>query len=191
MPATTTPLRNPTRRSLAVFAGLTLSLLMPTPAAHAVGAGACTITGKIRFTAAPGATDRGVWDISPAAIQCQGMFNFVSSPRHRRGVGEQFTGKQQQFSGSGSYRTIPSADRGCLHELGEGTVDYWITTENQDVHVKEQNTFRLAGAGTLTTPHLYGSFQIPLHDSQCLSAPATTALFLAEVAWVRTSGVWK
>jgi hypothetical protein len=180
------------RRPLAVLAGLALSLLLlPTPAAHAVGVGACTITGTIRFTAAPGATDRGVWDISPAAIQCRGMFNFVSSPRYGYGVGEQFTGSQQQFSGSGSYKTVPAADGGCLHELGEGTVKYLITTVNQDVHVVEKNTFHLAGAGTFTTPQLYGSFQIPLHDSQCLSAPATTALFLAEVAWVRTSGVWK
>ena len=180
------------RRPLAVLAGLALSLpLLPTPTAHAVGTGACTITGTIRFTAAPGATDRGVWDISPAAIQCRGMFNFVSSPRSGPGVGEQFTGNQQQFTGSGSYKTVPSAGGGCLHELGEGTVDYWITTVNQDVHVVEKNTFHSAGAGTFTTPQLYGTFQIPVHESPCLSAPATTALFLAEVAWVRTSGIWK
>ena len=180
------------RRPLAVLAGLALSLLLlPTPTAHAVGAGACTISGTIRFTAAPGATDRGVWNIAPAAIQCRGMFNFVSSPRSGVGFGESFTGDQQEFSGSGSYRTVPAADGSCLHELGEGNVDYWITTVNQDIHVKEKNSFLLAGAGTFTTPQLYGSFQIPLHDSQCLSAPPTTALFLAEVAWVRTTGVWK
>ena len=79
------------RRSFAVLAGVALTfLLMPAPAAHAVGVGACTITGTIRFTASPGASDRGVWDINPAAIQCRGMFNFVSSPRYGYGVGEQF-----------------------------------------------------------------------------------------------------
>lgn len=179
-------------RPLAALAALALTFfLLPTPTAHAIGVGICTITGKIRFRAAPGATDRGVWDISPAAIQCRGMFNFVSSPRHRRGVGEQFTGTQQQFSGSGSYRTIRSVAGECLHELGDGTVDYWIATENQDMHVLEKSVFRLAGAGTLSTPHLYGSFQVPLHDSQCLTGSATTALFTAEVSWVRTSGITK
>jgi hypothetical protein len=180
------------RRTFAVLAGLALSIaLMPTPTAHAVGAGACTITGTIRFRAAPGASDRGVWDIAPAAIQCQGMFNVVSSPRYGYGVGEAFVGSQQEFTGSGSYRTVPSADGGCLHELGEGTVDYWFATVNQDLHMKEKNAFHLAGAGTFTTPTLYGTFQIPLHEGDCLSKPATSALFLAEVTAVRTTGVWK
>lgn len=180
------------RRTIAALAGLALTFLVaPAPAARAVGAGVCTISGTIRFQAAPGAADRGVWNINPAAIQCRGMFNFVSSPRYGYGVGEQFDGNQQQFSGSGSYQTVPSADRGCLHELGEGTVDYWITTVNQDIHMVEKNAFHLAGAGTFTTPTLYGSFQIPLHEGQCLSEPATTALFLAEVTAVRTTGIWK
>ena len=57
--------------------------------------------------------------------------------------------------------------------------------------MKEQNTFLLAGAGTFTTPTLYGSFQIPLHESSCMTGPPTTALFLAEVTMVRTTGIWK
>ena len=179
------------KRAFAVLAGFVLTTLLgPVPAADAVGAGVCTITGTIRFTASPDASGQGVWDINPAAIACRGMFNVISSPRGEHGVGEQFTGVQQRFSGSGSYRTVPSADGGCLHELGEGTVDYWIVTQNQEIHVQEKNAFHLAGAGIFTTPTLNGSFQIPVHEGQCLTGPATTALFLAEVLAVRTSGKW-
>jgi hypothetical protein len=179
------------RRALAVLAGLAFTVpVMPTPAAHAVGAGACMISGTIRFTPAAGSPGRGLWEINPAVIQCRGMFNVISSPRNSYGVGEQFVGNGQQFTGSGSYQTIPSADRGCLHELGEGTVDYWVTTQNQDVHMREKNTFLLAGAGAFTTPTLHGSFQIPLHEGSCLTGPPTTALFLAEVTLVRTTGIW-
>lgn len=178
------------KRSLAAVAGLVLTTLVwPAPAAEAVGAGVCTISGTIRFTPSA-AVGQGLWDINPAVIQCRGMFNVVSTPRGERGVGEQFTGQGTQFSGSGSYKTVPSADGGCLHELGEGEVDYWIVTQNQDIHMQEKNAFRLAGAGTFTTPTLYGSFQIPLHEGECLTGPATTALFLAEVVVVRTSGKW-
>jgi hypothetical protein len=177
------------RRALAVLAGLTVSiLLVPAPTAHAVGAGVCTISGTIRFTPSADAAGRGLWDIDPAVIQCRGMFNFISSPRGDHGVGEQFVGAGNRFTGSGSYQTFPSADSGCLHELGDGKVDYWFRTQNQDIHMVEDNSFLLAGAGVFTTPTLYGSFQIPLHEGQCLSGPPTTALFLAEVSVVRTSG---
>lgn len=178
------------KRPLAVLAGLLMiTLVAPAPAAEAIGVAECLISGTIRFT--PSAPDRGAWEINPAVIQCQGMFNFVSSPRHGHGVGETFVGKGQQFTGSGSYQTVPSSQGGCLHELGEGTVDYYLATVNQDIHMKEKNTFLLAGAGTFTTPTLHGSFQIPPHDSSCLTGPATTALFLAEVTMVRTTGIWK
>jgi len=178
------------KRSLAGLAGLVLTTLVwPAPAAEAVGAGVCTISGTIRFTPSA-AAGQGLWDINPAVIQCRGMFNVVSTPRGTHGVGEQFTGQGTSFTGSGSYKTVPSADGGCLHELGEGEVDYWIVTQNQDIHMQEKNAFHLAGAGTFTTPTLYGSFQIPLHEGECLTGPATTALFLAEVFVVRTSGKW-
>ena len=180
------------KRPLAVLAGLFLTALVaPAPAADAIGVGECLISGTIRFT--PSASDprQGAWNIDPAVIQCQGMFNFVSSPRRGNGVGETFNGQGQQFRGSGSYQTVPSSDGGCLHELGEGAVDYYLRTVNQDIHMKEQNTFLLAGAGTFNTPTLYGSFQIPHHESSCLTSPATTALFVAEVTMVRTTGIWK
>jgi len=179
-------------RPVAVLAGLLMTALVaPAPAAEAVGVGECLISGTIRFTPSAETAAVGAWDIDPAVIQCQGMFNFVSSPRNGNGVGETFNGQGQQFRGSGSYRTVPSSGGGCLHELGEGTVDYYLATVNQDIHMKEKNTFRLAGAGTFTTPTLYGSFQISQHDSRCLTGPATTALFLAEVTMVRTTGIYK
>ena len=179
-------------RASALLAGSVLAgLLLPTPAADAIGAAECLISGTIRFTPTAGSPDRGSWDIDPAVIQCQGMFNFVSSPRQGNGVGEAFNPQGQQFRGFGEYKTIPSSDGGCLHELGVGTVDYYLRTVNQDIHMKEQNTFLLAGAGTFTTPTLYGSFQIPMHEGSCLTGPATTALFMAEVTLVRTTGIWK
>ncbi len=179
------------RRLVAVTAVLGFVIVGgPVPPADAAGAGVCTISGTIRFT--PRATARdGAWDINPAVIQCRGMFNVVSSPRHGYGVGEQFKSDGQQFTGSGSYKTVPSADGGCLHELGEGTVDYMIVTENQDIYMREKNSFLLAGAGAFTTPTLYGSFQIPLHKGNCLTGAATTALFVAEVTSVRTTGLWQ
>ena len=180
------------KRALAVLAGFLMAgLAMPTPAADAVGLAECLISGTIRFTPSAQDPHRGAWDIDPAVIQCQGMFNFVSSPRQGNGVGETFNPQGQAFKGFGDYQTVPSSDGGCLHELGAGTVDYYLRTVNQDIHMKEQNTFLLAGAGTFTTPTLYGSFQIPLHESSCMTGPPTTALFLAEVTMVRTTGLWK
>lgn len=180
------------KRALAVLAGFLMAgLAVPTPAADAVGLAECLISGTIRFTPSAQDPHRGAWDIDPAVIQCQGMFNFVSSPRQGNGVGETFNPQGQAFRGFGDYRTVPSSDGGCLHELGAGTVDYYLRTVNQDIHMKEQNTFLLAGAGTFTTPTLYGSFQIPLHESSCMTGPPTTALFLAEVTMVRTTGIWK
>jgi hypothetical protein len=163
---------------------------MPAPAANAVGTGACTISGTIRFTPGAVTPGQGTWDINPAIIMCRGMFNVISTPRGEYGIGEQFVGPGKQFTGSGSYKTVPSDDKGCLHELGEGKVEYWFQTQNQDVHMMEKNAFFLAGAGAFTTPTLYGSFQVPVHEGECLDGPPTTALFLAEVTMVRTSGIW-
>jgi hypothetical protein len=179
------------KRPFAALAGLVLTaLVVPAPAAEAVGAGGCLISGTIRFTPSAASPGQGAWDINPAVIQCQGMFNVISSPRGGRGVGERFVGSGKQFTGEGSYKTVPSGEGGCLHELGEGKVDYWIATENQDIHMKENNSFILVGAGAFTTPSLYGSFQIPMQEGSCLTAAPATALFLAEVSFVRTSGIW-
>jgi hypothetical protein len=168
------------RRSAAVIAGLALAILgVPAPPAGALAAGACTITGTIVFTpsAAAGA-EHGTWRIDPAVIKCRGPFR-VPHP-------EQMNGDAGAFTGVGSYEAVPSGDGHCLRQLGAGTVDYWIRTEEQDVHVKEPHAFVLAGAGLFTTPTLRGPFQIPLYEGNCLTAPVTRAMFLAEVTLLRT-----
>lgn len=179
------------RRALAVAASAGMSLMAwPAPPAGAFGAGACVVSGTIRFTPTVANPDRGTWDIIPAVIQCHGMFNFNSSPRGRRGVGERFVGPGESFTGSGWYRTSQVPGAGCVQHLGEGSLDYWMVTENQDLHIKESATFRLAGAGVLTSPTLNGSFQVLSHDGGCMTGPAGTGLFTAELAFVRTSGFW-
>jgi hypothetical protein len=176
------------KRSVALLAVMTLAaFLAVTPAADAVGTGACSISGTIRFTPSPTTPDHGAWNIEPAVIQCRGVFNLFGAPASGIGFGEHMTGVGQPFIGFGSYTTVPGT-KGCLHELGNGTVEYFLQTDWQDVHMQEPNSFRLAGVGSFTTPTLYGSFQIPLHESNCVSEPATTALFLAEVTMVRTTG---
>ena len=165
------------KRSVGVLAGLALGMIVaPAPAADAVGVGACTITGTITFTPAGQNVDRGTWDISPATILCRGQFNTY-----------ELMYKQGSFTGSGSFTSVPSGEAGCLWELGTGAVDYWIPTDKQDVHVKEEFAFLLAGAGAFTSPTLRGVFQIPAQGN-CLTGPATKAMFLAEVAMVRVSG---
>jgi hypothetical protein len=165
------------RRCITVLASLALAtVLAPAPPAHAIGLGVCTITGTIRFTPSGGTSEQGVWAISPAVIQCRGQFNT-----------RQLMVRQGAFAGSGSYTVVPSGEAGCLHELGTGTVDYWIATDEQDVHVKEPHAFLLAGAGAFTTPTLRGVFQIPPYEGNCLTTPVTSALFLAEVTMVRLS----
>jgi hypothetical protein len=165
------------RRSVGVLAGLIMAVVIgPAPAADAVGAGACTITGTINFAPAGAGSEIGLWDISPAQIACRGQFNTY-----------ELMLKQAGFSGKGSYTTLPSGEGGCLRELGTGTVDYWIPTEKQDVHVVEPNAFLLAGAGAFTTPTLKGVFQIPAYDQNCLTSAVTKATFLAEVTLVRVS----
>lgn len=146
------------------------------PPAEAAGAGVCAITGRIRFTPSVQTPGSGTWTISPAVIQCRGQFNtYELMDRHG------------SFTGSGSYTGLPTGQGGCLRELGTGTVDYWIATDRQDIHVKEPHAFLLAGAGVFTTPTLRGVFQIPMHEGNCLSAPPTNALFLAEVSLIRIS----
>jgi hypothetical protein len=165
------------RRPLAVLAGLALSLLMlPTTAAHAVGLGACTITGTIVFKHSAATPEQGTWDITPGVIQCRGQFNTY-----------ELMVRDGSFTGSGSYTALPSGEGMCLRQLGEGTVDYWIPTDKQDVHVKEPNVFTLAGAGTFTTPTLRGAFEMPLYEGNCLTESVTRSVFLAQVSFIRTS----
>ncbi|MDQ1493258.1 MAG: hypothetical protein QOD57_1089 [Actinomycetota bacterium] len=164
------------KRSIAMLIGLTLATFLgSTPPANALGIGVCTISGTITFRHSPATPDNGAWQISPGVIQCRGQFNT-----------RELMVRQGSFAGSGSYTVVPSGDGGCLRELGTGTVDYWIPTDEQDVHVKEPHAFLLAGAGAFTTPTLRGLFQI-VNEGNCLTTPVTKGLFLAEVTLVRLS----
>lgn len=168
---------------MAVLSLLALTVVVgPAPRADAIGAAPCTITGTIRFTPAATGPDQGTWDIAPAVIHCRGIFNVIAR------MGEHITG-HGSFTGTGSY-VVRHNQGGCLPELGSGTVDYWIPTDHQDVHMQEANTFLLTGAGAFTTETLYGTFQT-LYEGNCLVAPVTRALFVAEVSMVRTKGAWK
>ena len=165
------------KRPIALLAGLALSAFVaPTPSADALGLGACTISGTITFRHSPATPDNGSWQISPGVIQCRGQFNT-----------RELMVRDGAFAGAGSYTVLPSGEGSCLRQLGSGTVDYWIPTDEQDVHVKEPHAFLLAGVGAFTTPTLRGSFQIPKYDGNCLTTPVTKALFLAEVSLVRLS----
>jgi hypothetical protein len=163
------------RSFVALSVGLALvSFLASAPTAEATAWGACTISGSITFAPAASLSERGRWNIAPALIECQGFFY----GRHRMlGPGS--------FAGSGSYTAVPSGGGNCLEQLGSGTVDYWIMTSTQDIHVKEPHSFTLAGAGAFTTPTLRGVFQLPLYDGNCVSTPRITTLFLAQVTLVR------
>jgi hypothetical protein len=147
------------------------SFLATAPAAEAKAAGVCTISGTINFS--PSAPPQGRWDISPGVIECRGFF-FGWSPMLGSG----------SFVASGSYTAVPSGV-GCVEQLGSGTVDYWIMTTDQHVHLIEPHSFTLAGAGAFTTPTLRGTFQLPLYDGNCMTTPRTATLFLAQVTLAR------
>jgi hypothetical protein len=165
------------RRSVAVLAGLALALVFgPVPAAEAVGVGACTIGGTITFTPSGQTPGQGNWAIAPGVIQCRGQFNTY-----------EFMTRQGEFAGSGTYTSASSSEVGCFRELGTGTVDYWIPTDKQDIHVVEPYAFLLAGAGAFTTPTLRGFFEITTYDGDCIAGPVSKASFLAQVTLVRVS----
>ena len=165
-------------RPAAVLAGLALTLVLaPAPAAEAVGAGVCSIGGTINFVPASGSTTQGNWSISPGSIQCRGQYNT-----------KELMLRYGSFSGEGQYTSLPSAEGSCLRQLGTGDVDYWITTEKQDIHVREPHAFVLGGAGAFTTPTLRGVFQIVSYEGgQCLTDSVTKASFLAQVSLFRES----
>lgn len=165
------------RRSISLFlTGLALvPIFASAPAAEATAGGACTISGTITFSPVAVAPSEGRWSISPGVIDCRGLF---SGWERILGPGS--------FAGSGSYTTVPSGGGSCLRQLGPGTVDYWIPTSEQDVHLIEPHAFILAGGGAFTTRTLRGTFQIPLHEGNCVTGPATSAVFLAQVTLLRS-----
>jgi hypothetical protein len=164
-------------RSVALLVGLALAILVgPVPTAEAVGAGVCTIGGTINFSPNGQSPDQGAWSIAPATILCRGQYNT-----------KELMLRYGSFTGSGSYTSLPTAQGGCLRELGTGSVDYWITTEKQDIHVQEPHAFLLAPAGAFTTPTLRGVFEVVSYDGDCLVAPVTKATFQAQVTLFRES----
>jgi hypothetical protein len=171
-----------TRRKLRTLLALGLVLLPTAGAATAQAAGlaACTITGTINFF--PSAENRmqGAWNVEPAVIDCRGLF---------RGW-ERFLGPGS-FSGSGTYAALPTGTGSCLHHVGSGTVDYWLFTSVADVHLKESQSYVLAGTGSFSTPTLRGTFQLtPPTAGDCVTKPMTRALFVAQATLIRRLTPW-
>jgi hypothetical protein len=168
------------RRSVVVLAVVMLTALgdfvASPPPAEAIAVGVCSISGTIVFSPSDGAPDHGAWVIGPAMISCRGPFRFPHA--------EQMNGVPGSFSGVGSYTTVPVGQGQCFRKLGTGTVEYWIRTEEQDVHMKELHQFVLAGAGLFTTPTLRGTFEL-VHEGNCLTGPVNRAAFQAQVTMVR------
>jgi hypothetical protein len=167
------------RRPVAFLAVLVLTALgfvAAPPAAEAVTVGVCTISGTIAFTPSAAGADHGAWAIDPAVISCRGPFRFPHA--------EQMNGQEGSFSGTGSYTTVQAGQGHCFRQLGSGTVDYWIKTEEQDVHIQEPHEFVLAGAGLFTTPTLRGSFEV-LNEGNCLNGPVNRAAFQSQVTVIR------
>jgi len=155
---------------------MTIVGVVEAPPAHAFGVGACIIGGTINFAPTATETGSGAWNISPATIQCRGQYNT-----------KELMLRYGSFTGDGSYTSVPSTDNGCLRQLGTGEVDYWITTQKQDVHIKEPNAFLLGGTGVFMTPTLRGAFQIVSYEGDCFAKTVTKANFMAEVTLFRES----
>jgi hypothetical protein len=161
------------KRFVAVLALVVLPVLGFTPAADAVGEGACTITGTMSFSARTLST--GLWSIGPAVIDCQGI---VAARRLITGRGP--------FRGSGSFTALPPGDSACLRQAGTGKVEYTIPTSGGDILVSESEDHTLAGVGALNTTSLHGSFQLtPPYDGDCLTKPVSRVTFVAEMVLVR------
>lgn len=164
------------KRLIAFVAGLALVPLVGlAPQAEALGAGTCTISGTIAFEPPTGPYLRGVWTIRPGAIDCKGAYK---GPDY-------FTG-QGPFNGTGTYTVLPSGTGTCIHQVGEGSVDYTLVTNGGWYHLTEKSEFVLAGAGKFTTPSMNGSFVIPPpYEGDCITTPVTRATFVAQVLLVR------
>lgn len=164
------------KRLMALAAGLALvPLIGLAPQADAISAGVCTISGTIAFEPPTGPYMQGIWHIRPGAIDCKGLYK---GPDY-------FTG-QAPFAGTGTYKVLPSGTGQCIHQVGEGTVEYTFMTIGGMYSVTEKNEFVLAGAGKFTTPSLTGSFVIPPpYEGDCITTPVTRATFVAQVLRVR------
>jgi hypothetical protein len=147
-----------------------LTLVGFIPPAEATGTAACVISGTITFSHSALTTTDGFWTIGPAVINCQGPYNGY----------ERITGPGR-FAGSGTYTAFPYGSGTCLHSIGKGTVEYGFPTTAYDIRLVEPTSYTLAGAGTLSSPSLKGSFEVtPPYDGDCVTKPVTTALFVAQ-----------
>jgi hypothetical protein len=165
------------KRSIVLVLGLVAwPLVGLAPVADATGAGACTITGTMTFTASSVMAPQGRWAIDPAVLSCQGVYN-----GYERILGP---GK---FSGAGTYTAFPPAGGSCLHNVGSGTVDYTVLTSASDVHLVEPHAYTLLGpAGTFETSSLRGTFQVMApYEGDCVTKPVTKALFVAQAVLTR------
>ncbi len=164
------------KRLFAFVAALALVPLVGfVPKAEAIGAGVCTIGGTIAFEPPNGPYLRGVWTIRPGAIDCKGAYK-----------GPDYFIGQGPFIGTGTYTVLPSGTGTCVHQVGEGNVDYTFRTTSGTYHLKEKNDFVLAGAGKFATPSMNGSFVIPPpYEGDCITTPVTRATFIAQVVLAR------
>jgi len=164
------------KRLIALAAGLALAPLVGlVPQAEAIGGGTCTISGTIAFEPPTGPYLRGVWNIRPAAIDCKGVYK---GPDY-------FTG-QGPFSGTGTYTVLPTGTGTCIHQVGEGSVEYILPTNGGSYHLTEKSEFVLAGAGKFSTRSLTGTFVIPPpYEGDCITTPVTRATFIAQVLLAR------
>jgi hypothetical protein len=152
-----------------------LPLLWLVPPAEATGTGVCTISGTITFSQSDPTTGGGRWNIGPAVISCQGLYNGY----------ERITG-DGRFAGAGTYAAFPPGSGTCLHSTGSGTVEYGFPTTAYDIYLVEPHDYTLIGAGAFTTPSLKGTFEVtPPYDGDCVTKPVTKAFFVAQASLVR------
>lgn len=164
------------KRRIALLAGLILLPVVGAVPAARGGVATCTITGTIHFVPPAATATRGEWRIVPGAIRCYGTH---TGPEYFLGQGP--------FSGSGSYTVLSAGPGACLHQVGEGIVEYEIPTSgpNPTFSVKEPHEFVMAGAGTFATPSLRGSFTVAPDEGDCVSKPVTRATFIAQAVFLR------
>jgi hypothetical protein len=151
-----------------------LSVLGFSPAADAVGQGACNITGTITFASSSKTLSEGTWRIGPAIIDCQGL---IAARRRITGRGP--------FTGSGTFKELSAGSGGACHQSGSGNVEYTIPTSGGDILVSEPDTYTLVGVGAFITPTLRGAFQLVPASGDCVTQPVTKATFVAEVVLYR------
>lgn len=168
------------KRRLALLAGLVgLPFAGSVPPAGATGGAACMISGTIQFTPDAASPARGVWNISPGVISCQGLFrakHVITGPG--------------RFNGSGTYTEASAGSGPCLHNIGTGQVDYVIPTTEATIRIQEQHDFVFAGAGAFTTPSLRGAFQATSpYGSDCVGEHGKRATFLAQAVMLRFDGL--